>query len=273
MKTIKMSVITHKLYAHDAANSEFHDKAAAMFEAAISLINTLRAKYAKYSFAPLINYTEHSDSDDDAFTYIYLTVPAVDGGEAQRCLRNATKPGYSRGWYVSIDAEVRETVEHEYKELSKRLRPGQLAYYANRDVDHINIRGVDGYSYDFGVTKDLFGREVVTARKSCIINNSGVSTKMLSALSRYSFDASKVKSKLPKDAKKNNFCNYITVDLSEKNRANIMKLARTSPSVLRFYNGKFLLAIRDADKSDFVKTYYAEKDKEAKTKAAAEASK
>lgn len=269
-KTVKLVNIKHRCYAYNVAtsedsNSDYSRSTRRMYNTCVGLVSDLRKKYAKYTYAKEISFSHHCDSDDDAFERVIISVPEADVPMVQRKLRNATGEG-GRGWTLDCDAEICGSREVEFTAHSGRLTPGKLLYLCNTDVDSIRINGVDNYAYGWKNHPDPYHRNetVFGPTKECYINNSGVSTKLLVALARYGFDAKLVKSKLPVDAKKTERCHYISVEMSEKNRANIMKLARTNPTVLDFRNRNGHVEIPNEHKSDFVKAYYAAKDKAAK---------
>ena len=268
-KTVKLVKITHKLYAYNSNNlpAEYESKVAAMFSAGRGIVASLREKYAKCSFTDKITTWDRHDCDDDDFFYMFVVVPEADVAAAKTRIRSAASTSsYSRGWTVSIDCDTEDAGEVEYTMVSGKLRPGQLLARANKDVGPVIIGGVENYSYDYGKITDRRGNTEYGPRKHCLYNRTGMSTKLVLALTGDRFDAKDFKSKLPKDAKRwENDSGKISVYFTERVRANLMRIARSNPGVLSFYTKDDVkILVPDADKSDFVKTVYSIKDKKGK---------
>ena len=271
-KTMKFVTVTHEIYAYDANNvpKGYETAAWAMWRAADRIVNALRDKYGKTTLAPSITTTARGDHDDDKFDYIYLNVPQCEVEYVKREIHRSVEDG-GRGWCIEMDCVVGNERDVEYSTITRKLRHGQMLALANPGLKEVKIMGVEEWVYDYGLIKARWRSEEdhYGYRKEFRRNCTGLSNKLLIELDRWhSVTKECFKTKLPKDAKKlKSDCgedmHYICVDINEKNRAALMRIARQHPSVLKF--GR--VTVPDAEKSDFIKTIYSEMDKKAKAEA------
>jgi hypothetical protein len=262
MKTIAFITITHRLYAHSYDNMpQGYERAReAMWKVSDEIVNALREKYGKTTLAPKITTFSRGDHDDDVFDYITLNVPKCELDFVKRNIHNRVADG-GTGWLVSEDCGVANEREVEYSSITRKLRHGQMLAIANPGITDVVIQGVEKWEYDYGLIKATRRNEEdrYDYRKFFRYNRTGLSTKLLCSLDP-SLTSKDFKTKIPQSARKRTdewATHYITVSINDNNRASLMRIARTRPSVLKFGT----VAVPDAEKSDFIKTIYAEMDK------------